>query len=110
VCLPYQVGDLHPGRPPLRSSTDLSRRTGWLNDAKKNGYIGDTHAPTSYGKHSLSGQVNRCAILFGQKPINASKGLKENHTTPSSERWLLSGSGYCFGVGKKTQRMMNQGI
>jgi hypothetical protein len=27
VCLPYQVEDLHPGRPPLRSSTDLSRRT-----------------------------------------------------------------------------------
>jgi hypothetical protein len=25
VCLPYQVEDLH-----LRSSTDLSRRTGWL--------------------------------------------------------------------------------
>jgi hypothetical protein len=30
VCLPYQVEDLHPGRPPLRSSTDLSRRTGCL--------------------------------------------------------------------------------
>jgi hypothetical protein len=29
VCLPYQVEDLHPGRPPLRSSTDLSRRTEW---------------------------------------------------------------------------------
>jgi hypothetical protein len=28
VCLPYQVEDVHPGRPPLRSSTDLSRRTG----------------------------------------------------------------------------------
>jgi len=30
VCLPYQVEDLHPGRPPLGSSTDLSRRTGCL--------------------------------------------------------------------------------
>jgi hypothetical protein len=29
VCLPYQVEVLHPGRPQLRSSTDLSRRTGW---------------------------------------------------------------------------------
>jgi hypothetical protein len=26
-CLLYQVEHLHPGRPPLRSSTDLSRRT-----------------------------------------------------------------------------------
>ncbi|MFT5543474.1 MAG: transposase [Glaciecola sp.] len=47
---------------------------------------------------------------FGQKPIIASKRLKENHTTPSSERWHLSGSGYCFGVRKQIQRMMNQGI
>jgi hypothetical protein len=28
VCLPYQVEDFHPWRPPLRSYTDLSRRTG----------------------------------------------------------------------------------
>jgi hypothetical protein len=77
---------------------------------KKNGYIGDTHAPRSYGKHSLSGQVNPCAIPFGQKPIIGSKKLKKNHTIPSSEHWHLSESGYCFGVGKQGLRMMNQRI
>jgi hypothetical protein len=77
---------------------------------KKNGYIDDAHVPGSSVKHSLSGQVNWCAILFRQKPIIGSKKLKENHITPPSERWHLIGPDYCFGVGKQRQHIMNQRI
>jgi hypothetical protein len=30
LTLPYQEEDMHPRRPALRASTDLSWRTGWL--------------------------------------------------------------------------------